>query len=226
MMDATTWLSERRVHEIEPSGGTARPSLSRLRVCETVETLAARGTTPAIAKNGQHSRARAGWSPTSAMPPKKGGKKGGKKKGPAYMTHEDGVDHCAPFGFAPGDMIHTPLGLRACVLGVKYASPEDLGGGVLWVKYDGPLEKEAPIENPSVMSGYVRAPETAHLWREVDRLNAAAAVKAEKRRIANARKNAEAALEAAKTASSAPKKPAAAKKKEEDDASGDNKENA
>jgi hypothetical protein len=160
------------------------------------------------------------------MPPKKGGKKGGKKKGPAYMTHEDGMDHCAPFGFAPGDMIHTPLGLRACVLGVKYASPEDLGGGVLWVKYDGPLEKEAPIENPSVMSGYVRAPETAHLWREVDRLNAAAAVKAEKRRIANARKNAEAALEAAKTASSAPKKPAAAKKKEEDDASGDNKENA
>ena len=92
------------------------------------------------------------------MPPKKGGKKGGKKKGPAYMTHEDGVDHCAPFGFAPGDMIHTPLGLRACVLGVKYASPEDLGGGVLWVKYDGPLEKEAPIENPSAMSGYVRAP--------------------------------------------------------------------
>ena len=160
------------------------------------------------------------------MPPKKGGKKGGKKKGPAYMTHEDGVDHCAPFGFAPGDIIHTPLGLRACVLGVKYASPEDLGGGVLWVKYDGPLEKEAPIENPSAVPGYVRAPETAHLWREVDRLNAAAAVKAEKRRIANARKNAEAALEAAKTASSAPKKPAAAKKKEEDDASGDNKENA
>ena len=87
------------------------------------------------------------------MPPKKGGKKGGKKKGPAYMTHEDGVDHCAPFGFAPGDMIHTPLGLRACVLGVKYASVETLEGGVLWVRYDGPLEKEAPIEHPASTPG-------------------------------------------------------------------------
>ncbi len=151
------------------------------------------------------------------MPPKKGGKKGGKKKGPAYMTHEDGVDHCAPFGFAPGDIIHTPLGLRACVIGVKYASTENLEGGVLWVRYDGPLEKEAPIENPSTMPGYARAPETAHLWREVDRLNAAAAVKAEKRRIAAAKRDAEAALEAAKNASSAPKKPPAAKKKEDDD---------
>ena len=160
------------------------------------------------------------------MPPKKGGKKGGKKKGPAYMTHEDGVDHCAPFGFAPGDMIHTPLGLRACVLGVKYASVETLEGGVLWVRYDGPLEKEAPIEHPVSTPGYARAAETAHLWREVDRLNAAAAVKAEKRRIAGAKKDAEAALEAAKNASSAPKKSstAAAKKKEEENAAGD-KEN-
>ena len=160
------------------------------------------------------------------MPPKKGGKKGGKKKGPTYMTHEDGVDHCAPFGFAPGDMIHTPLGLRACVLGVKYASVETLEGGVLWVRYDGPLEKEAPIEHPVSTPGYARAAETAHLWREVDRLNAAAAVKAEKRRIASAKKDAEAALEAAKNASSAPKKTpaAAAKKKEEENAAGD-KEN-
>ena len=143
------------------------------------------------------------------------------------MTHEDGVDHCAPFGFAPGDMIHTPLGLRACVLGVKYASVETLEGGVLWVRYDGPLEKEALIEHPASTPGYARAAETAHLWREVDRLNAAAAVKAEKRHVSRpTKKDAEAALEAAKNASSAPKKTpaAAAKKKEEENAAGD-KEN-
>ena len=161
------------------------------------------------------------------MPPKKGGKKGGKKKGPAYMTHEDGVDHCAPFGFAPGDMIHTPLGLRACVLGVKYASVETLEGGVLWVRYDGPREKEAPIEHPASTPGYARAAETAHLWREEDELNAAAAVKAEKDASRPRKKTRRRLWKAAKNASSAPKKTpaaAAAKKKEEENAAGD-KEN-
>ena len=161
------------------------------------------------------------------MPPKKGGKKkGGKKKGPSYFSNEDGVDHCAPFGFAAGDLIDTPLGLRACVSGVKYTSLEALEGGVLWVKYAG-SDKEAPIPNPAENPGYKRASETTHLWREVDRLAKAAAVKQKARDLAKAKKAIEDAIEAAKEAKNAPqtakKKPNAKGTKEEN---GDGKENA
>ena len=185
----------------------------------------------------RRARRRAARVCSLAMPPKKGGtkKKGKKKKGPSYMTHEDGVDHCAPFGFQPGDIIHTPLGLRASVLGVKYATPEDLGGGVLWVKYEDPSEKEAPIENPASVSGYARASETERLRREVDRLNAAAAAKRSAREAALARKENEEAAASAKTRSSSmtAKKPApiAGQRKSEESGAcvestaGDGKEN-
>ena len=156
--------------------------------------------------------------PPAGMPSKKGGKKkAGKKKGNTYFTNEDGVEHCAPFGFAPGDLIDTPLGLRAVVLGVKYAFPEDLTGGVLWVRY-ALSEKEAPIENPSVLTGYKRASATEHLWREVDKLNAAAAGKQRARDADDARKRSEEAVELAKMEKSLPqtaKKPAVKKPAEE-----------
>ena len=72
------------------------------------------------------------------MPPKKktagkkaGGKKGGtKKKAAEFATAEE---DCLQFGLRHQDIVHTPLGLTAKVLGVKYeaSSPHPYCWGLL-----------------------------------------------------------------------------------------------
>jgi hypothetical protein len=136
---------------------------------------------------------------------KKGGKKkGAKAKGPAYYTDEDGVDHCAPFGFALNDILTTPIGLRGTVLGVKYDKAAEREGGVMWVKYDG-TGREAPIENPTTTDGYRRDTDGAHVWREVQRIREEVLRKEAVKEAALALIRAKEAEEAAKAAALAAK---------------------
>ncbi|KAL3702244.1 hypothetical protein R1sor_020266 [Riccia sorocarpa] len=65
------------------------------------------------------------------------------------------------------DMILTPLGLTATVLGVKYAKKDDKDSGVLWVEYKegfrSPLEKD--------LTGYKKCGDSDHVWRDVMEFN-------------------------------------------------------
>ena len=90
------------------------------------------------------------------MPPKKGGKKGKAAKAPAYASK---AADCEPFGFLARDLIRTPLGLDAVVLGVKYPDPKRPGeNGVMWVQYAA-TKLEAPIEDPKTTAGYTKLSE-------------------------------------------------------------------
>ena len=152
-------------------------------------------------------------------------KKGAKAKGPAYYTDQDGVDHCAPFGFAPNDIITTPIGLRGTVLGVKYDKAAEREGGVMWVKYDG-TGREAPIENPTTTDGYSRDTEGAHVRREVQRIREEVLRKEAVKEAALALIRAKEAEEAAKAAALAAKQAKPKKKKAKAEAPpADGKEN-
>ncbi|KAL2649827.1 hypothetical protein R1flu_017955 [Riccia fluitans] len=87
------------------------------------------------------------------------------KKGNKFATGEEDMK---PFnGLKAKDLIMTPLGLIATVLGVKYAKKDDKESGVLWVEYKegfrSPLEKD--------FTGYKRCVDSDHVWRDVIEFN-------------------------------------------------------
>ncbi|PNW75125.1 hypothetical protein CHLRE_12g513650v5 [Chlamydomonas reinhardtii] len=95
------------------------------------------------------------------MPVKKG------KKGPALITADEDI---AAFGFKLHDIVRTPLGITAVVIGVKYESADDKQTGRIWVKYEN--GHEAPLEpklNAGFMSslGYRKCSEADHIRRDV-----------------------------------------------------------
>jgi len=121
------------------------------------------------------------------MPPKKGGKKGKAAKAPAYASK---AADCEPFGFLARDLIRTPLGLDAVVLGVKYADPKRPGeNGVMWVQYAA-TKLEAPIEDPRTTAGYSKLSEGTHVLREANRCAREIRLAREKKEVAEAAKRA------------------------------------
>ena len=121
------------------------------------------------------------------MPPKKGGKKGKAAKAPAYASK---AADCEPFGFLARDLIRTPLGLDAVVLGVKYPDPKRPGeNGVMWVQYAA-TKLEAPIEDPKTTAGYTKLSEGTHVLREANRCAREIRVAREKKEAAEAAKRA------------------------------------
>ena len=93
--------------------------------------------------------------------PKKGGKKGKKKV-------ELATDAVAlkPFGVMANDIIQTPLGVEATVIGL------DVGAGVLMLKWPGDITSPMPSKCKSKADmeafGYVRKPQSAHIQRSLD----------------------------------------------------------
>eukprot|EP01025_Chloroclados_australasicus_P011709 TRINITY_DN15153_c0_g1_i1.p2 TRINITY_DN15153_c0_g1~~TRINITY_DN15153_c0_g1_i1.p2 ORF type:complete len:156 (+),score=23.70 TRINITY_DN15153_c0_g1_i1:285-752(+) len=103
------------------------------------------------------------------MPGKKGSKKGKKKKVPAFFTEEEDT---LPFGFRVNDLVRTPFGTIATVLGVKYSDPETKEVGKLWVTYAS--GQQSPLEptntagpNGFSLAGYRRCSEAEHTERDV-----------------------------------------------------------
>ena len=91
------------------------------------------------------------------------GKKGKGKK-VEYLTDKDAL---APFDVDVDDMISTPLGVFATVIGVRE--------GALWLKWPGGIESPAspaPAKAKNKMEletfGYNRRPQSAHIQRSID----------------------------------------------------------
>ncbi|GLC45026.1 hypothetical protein PLESTB_001460700 [Pleodorina starrii] len=89
------------------------------------------------------------------------------KKGPPLITAEEDL---AAFGFKLSDIVRTPLGITATVIGVKYEAADDKSSGRVWVKYEN--GHEAPLEpklNAGFMSalGYRKCSEADHIRRDV-----------------------------------------------------------
>uniref|UniRef100_A0A7S0V546 Uncharacterized protein n=1 Tax=Polytomella parva TaxID=51329 RepID=A0A7S0V546_9CHLO len=90
-----------------------------------------------------------------------------KKKGPTLITTPEDI---SSFGFQLNDIVRTPVGLTATVIGVKYDSPEAKETGRVWVKYEN--GHEAPLE-PRLGSGFMnqlgyrRCGEADHIRRDV-----------------------------------------------------------
>ena len=91
------------------------------------------------------------------------GKKG-KGKGPAFL---DTPEALAPFEVNVRDIIATPLGVQATVVGVK--------DGSLWLQWPGgiispaspaPQKAKSKVELESF--GYARRPQSAHIQRSID----------------------------------------------------------
>jgi len=94
--------------------------------------------------------------------PKKGGKKGkGKKK--EMLTSEADLKH---FEVRVNDIIQTPLGVLANVIGM------DKESGVLWLRWPSDIESPMPPKCQSKAEmeafGYVRKPDSAHIQRSLD----------------------------------------------------------
>ncbi|KAJ7567651.1 hypothetical protein O6H91_01G000600 [Diphasiastrum complanatum] len=89
--------------------------------------------------------------------------KGGKKKAPLFYTEEDDLK---PYGVLANDLMVTPLGLLAAVLGVKYARKEDKDSGCLWVQYR--CEFQSPIEK-ELFEGYRKCSKAEHIWQEISK---------------------------------------------------------
>lgn len=94
--------------------------------------------------------------------PKKGGKKGkGKKK--EMLTSEADLKH---FEVRVNDIIQTPLGVLANVIGMDQES------GVLWLRWPSDIESPMPPKCQSKAEmeafGYVRKPDSAHIQRSLD----------------------------------------------------------
>ncbi|PNH11681.1 hypothetical protein TSOC_001439 [Tetrabaena socialis] len=89
------------------------------------------------------------------------------KKGPPLVTTEEDL---AAFGFKLSDIVRTPLGITAVVIGVKYESTEDKQTGRVWVKYEN--GHEAPLE-PKLGAGFMaslgyrKCSEADHIRRDV-----------------------------------------------------------
>ena len=91
------------------------------------------------------------------------GKKG-KGKGPAFL---DTPEALAPFDVQVNDMISTPLGVQATVVGVK--------DGSLWLSWPGgiispasPAPSKAKDKTQLEAFGYSRRPQSAHIQRSID----------------------------------------------------------
>ena len=91
------------------------------------------------------------------------GKKGKGKK-VEYLTDKDAL---APFDVDVDDMISTPLGVFATVIGVRE--------GALWLKWPGGIESPASpapakAKNKQELEtfGYNRRPQSAHIQRSID----------------------------------------------------------
>lgn len=91
------------------------------------------------------------------------GKKG-KGKAPAFLTDDDALK---PFDCQVRDIIATPLGVEATVVGVK--------DGSLWLEWPGGIvspASPAPAKAKSKMElstfGYNRRPQSAHIQRAID----------------------------------------------------------
>uniref|UniRef100_A0A7S4FAM5 Uncharacterized protein n=1 Tax=Chrysotila carterae TaxID=13221 RepID=A0A7S4FAM5_CHRCT len=96
------------------------------------------------------------------MPPKKG-KKGGKKKGKKEPMDTSPLA-LQPYGCAPRDIIQTPLGVKATVLGVQK--------GDLWLQWPGdikaPLPSRAKTKADMEAYGYIKQPPWLHIQRSID----------------------------------------------------------
>lgn len=94
--------------------------------------------------------------------PKKGGK-GKKGKGKKAEMETTGPAMEA-FGVHLNDIVMTPLGVNATVLGVS--------SGALWLQFPGqikaPLPPKATNKNEMESYGYVKRPQSAHIQRSID----------------------------------------------------------
>ena len=95
------------------------------------------------------------------------GKKG-KGKGPAFL---DTPEALAPFGVNVRDIISTPLGVEATVVGVK--------DHALWLRWPGgivspasPAPQKAKSKAELEAFGYKRQPQSSHIQREIDERSA------------------------------------------------------
>jgi len=91
------------------------------------------------------------------------GKKG-KGKGPAFL---DTPEALAPFQVSVNDIVTTPLGVQANVVGVK--------DGSLWLQWPGgiispasPAPSKAKTKAELEAFGYARRPQSAHIQRDID----------------------------------------------------------
>lgn len=86
------------------------------------------------------------------------------------------------FGLQVDEIVKTPLGLHGTVIGVKYASAEQVesvSGGKLWIKYINGLE--SPIEYEET-HGYSKGTISEHIARDVGAYNSELEVMVEERR--------------------------------------------
>jgi len=95
--------------------------------------------------------------------PKKGGKKKGKKgKGGGAMETTPAA--LQPYGVGVRDIIQTPLGVEATVLGVQK--------GDLWLQWPGavkaPIPSRAKSKTDMEAYGYFRKPQWSHIQRSID----------------------------------------------------------
>ena len=93
--------------------------------------------------------------------PKKG--KGGKDKA-TFLIDDEAL---SPFGVQFRDIINTPLGVQATVVGVK--------SGQLWLEWPGKIQSPASPAPEKVKTkaelqayGYSRRPQSAHIQRAID----------------------------------------------------------
>uniref|UniRef100_A0A7S3EZS9 Uncharacterized protein n=1 Tax=Haptolina ericina TaxID=156174 RepID=A0A7S3EZS9_9EUKA len=91
------------------------------------------------------------------MPKKKGKGKKGKKD---FLVD---LPSLQPYGVMPRDIIKTPLGVEATVLGVR--------DGLLWLQFQGnvqsPVPSKAKTKADMEAFGYVRRPQSAHIHRSI-----------------------------------------------------------
>lgn len=100
------------------------------------------------------------------MPPKKVARKGSAKKKTKAPEFETGDEDCMKFGLRAKDVVRTPLGLSAQVLGVKWEDVHKTSGR-LWVEYSNGLR--APLEPRTniIPLGYKRSSEAEAIWRDI-----------------------------------------------------------
>ena len=116
-----------------------------------------------LAHNSAHrSRTTTATSTRTSTMPKKGGKKG---KGSKVAFSKD-ADKLAPYGCSGEDIIVTPLGVEATVLGVNEKD------GLLWLQWPGKITSPLPTKAKSKADmekyGYYRKGGWAIIQRSID----------------------------------------------------------
>ncbi|GBF91142.1 hypothetical protein Rsub_04811 [Raphidocelis subcapitata] len=102
------------------------------------------------------------------MAKKAAGKAKKKAAAPAYETSPEAL---AAFGFQVNELVRTPLGLSASVLGIRFEQPGDKDSARLWVRYSS--GHEAPLE-PKQAAGALNSLGYRHC-AEADAIRAAVA---------------------------------------------------